>query len=783
MTPFIRGGMQRFSLRAQTIILMMAIGIVLSTCISFYVYQRDLGRISERVEQLSRSQTDLIKHLSIDAILSEDRPALQTIVDGLKKLDLGIDQMTVTNYDGEVLASWFAESQSDSEPYKTKTPIDYLGQNFGEIHLEWNRDILVAPMKKRAAGIVQIVVASIVGIGICLVAFVEFYFVRPLAHLESKVDMVLGKPSADIEPHNFCSRELTHLDRSLVAAVRAIREKSLKEEQLREERGRTKAAEAVAAARTEFLSLMSHEIRTPLGAILGFADLLDVSGISGDEREYVGHIRESGAFLLQILNDILDLSKIEANGIQLEKVSFSPLTVIDDVAMMLGDQAKSKDVELVLDTNFDGDLMVDGDPHRLKQIILNLAGNAVKFTEKGKIVVSAIAAEGTFESGNEVEIRFSVKDSGIGMPPEFVEKIFEPFSQGDASITRKFGGTGLGVSISRKLVSIMEGDLSVESKMGSGSEFFFTLRLPVSSEVPEKSSFPDPERSVFVERGAQNLRILVAEDDPANRKLVKSVLGRMGQEVNFAGDGEECLEILKSGETFDVLFLDLRMPKIGGMEVLRRIREGECGDKISEMPISMMSADILSQDEAKAAGANHFIVKPIAFDEIQQFLAEHARDIPEPEADPRWIRGFKELSAKGLEPSNGEGEKWVMVVDDNPAVRQMIEKFLLRWGYRTGIAVDGSDCLEQLAGKHYDAVISDLRMPGMDGMTLINRIREGHAGDSYREVSVALMTAEQMTAEDAHAAHADAYIPKPIPMESLKSFLKNVPEGPVSLAG
>ncbi|MDF1741861.1 MAG: response regulator [Verrucomicrobiales bacterium] len=722
-------------------------------------------------------------HLSIDAILSEDRPALQTIVDGLKKLDLGIDQMTVTNFDGDVLASWSAESQNEGEPYKTTTPIDYLGQNFGTINLEWNREALVAPMKKRAAGIVQIIVTSIVGIGICLVAFVEFYFVRPLAHLESKVDMVLGKPSVDIEPHYFCSRELTHLDRSLVTAVRAIREKSSKDEQLREERGRTKAAEAVAVARTEFLSLMSHEIRTPLGAILGFADLLDVSGISGDEREYVGHIRESGAFLLQILNDILDLSKIEANGIQLEKVSFSPLAVINDVTMMLGDQAKSKDVELVLDTNFDGDFMVEGDPHRLKQIILNLAGNAVKFTEKGKIVVSAITAKDSFESGREVEIRFSVKDSGIGMPPEFVEKIFEPFSQGDASITRKFGGTGLGVSISRKLVSIMGGDLSVESEMGTGSEFFFSLSLPVSSEAPEERTSLEAERSVFVDGKAQSIRILVAEDDPANRKLVKSVLGRMGQEVNFAGDGEECLEILKSGEKFDVLFLDLRMPRIGGMEVLRRIREGECGDEISGMPISMMSADILSQGEAKAAGANHFIVKPIAFDEIQQFLAEQAREIPEPAPDPGWIQDIEALSENGLEPSNGGSGKWVMVVDDNPAVRQMIEKFLVRWGYRTGIAVDGSDCLEQLARKHYDAVISDLRMPGMDGMTLINRIREGHAGDSYRKVSVALMTAEQMTVEDAYAAHADAYIPKPIPMESLKRFLKSVPEDPVSLAG
>ena len=782
MTPLIRGGMQRFSLRAQSIILMMAIGIILSTCISFFVYQRDLDRIAERVEQLSRSQTDLIKHLSIDSILAEDRPALQTIVEGLKKLELGIDEMRVTNFNGEVLASWSAADPNGSVHYRTLTPIDYLGQNFGEIQINWNRDKLVAPMKKRAVGIVQIIVTSVVGIGICLVAFVEFYFVRPLAHLESKVDAVLGNPTVEIKHHRFCSRELTHLDSSLVAAVRAIRERGSKDEQLREERARTKAAEAVAVARTEFLSLMSHEIRTPLGAILGFADLLDMSGIKGDEREYVGHIRESGAFLLQILNDILDLSKIEANGIQLEKVPFSPTSVMGDVILMLGDQAKSKGVELVLQTDFDSDLLVDGDPLRLKQIILNLAGNAVKFTEKGKIVISAMTAGGDRKRGGDVEIRFSVKDSGIGMPPEFVEKIFEPFSQGDASITRKFGGTGLGVSISRKLVTIMEGELSVESEIGRGSEFFFTLNLPVSSCLPEKKDALVTERGIVVDGKAQSFRILVAEDDPANQKLVKNVLGRMGQEVTFAGDGEECLEILSSGQKFDVLFLDLRMPKMGGMEVLGRIRQGECGEEISGMPVSMMSADILSQDEAKLAGADDFIVKPIAFDKIQSFLTGQKREALIPLLDAQLDGESNGLEVEVLEPVGSDSEKWVMVVDDNPAVRQMIEKFLSRWGYRTGIAVDGSDCLEQLAYHRYDAVISDLRMPGMDGKTLINRIREGHAGDAYRKVSVALMTAEQMTEEDAHAAHADAYIPKPVPMDSLRSFLDSVPNGPVSLA-
>lgn len=781
MTPSIRDRMQRFSLRAQTILLMVGMGTILCIGISFLVYQRDLGKISQRIEQLSKNQTELIKNLSIESILSEDRPALQTIVDGLESMELGIDRMTITNFNGDVLASWEAEDGQKTNHYHTRTPIEYLGQNFGEIYLEWNRDALVAPMKARAADIVRVIVASIIAIGICLVLFVEFYFVRPLASLEEKVEVAMGNSSAELKPHNFCSRELTHLDKSLVAAGIAIRERETNEKQLREEKARTKAAEAVASARTEFLSLMSHEIRTPLGAILGFADLLDSSDIRGEEREYVGHIRESGAFLLQILNDILDLSKIEAEGIQLENVPFSPLSVMEDVALMLQDKAKSKNVDLTIDSDIDETLIVEGDPLRLKQVILNLVGNSVKFTHQGHIVISAKPAPAATKVDGQLAIRFSVKDSGIGMSPDFVEKIFEPFSQADASITRKFGGTGLGVSISHKLVSIMKSELCVVSEEGVGSEFFFTLHLPLSSRTAEKVEEFSERKEIHLEPESKAFKILVAEDDPANQSMVKKVLTRMGHEVKFADDGEECLDLLMSREKFDFLFLDLRMPKINGLEALRRIRGGECGEAASRMPISMMSADVLSQDEARESGADDFIVKPTGIDKIQKFLGHLERKPARSEHHERKTIPETPETNGEKNQAGGNDEKWIMVVDDNPAVRQMIEKFLARWGYRTGIAVDGMDCLRQLANHHYDAVISDLRMPGMDGVTLINRIREGDAGDAYREVSVALMTAEQMTEEDAYEARADAYIPKPIPMDRLKGFLQSMHQEPVSL--
>jgi len=748
--------------------MMMTIGIVLSIAFSYSAYRHDLHEIHARVSEASQVQTELIRNLSIDALIAEDRPALQTIIEGLKGVDIGLRSMLITNFDGETLASWSRETGMENSDHfeEIVTPIDLHGQNFGSLVLSWDRDEIMAPLRARARKMATILLGSVFVIGLCLVAFVELYFIRPLGYLEEKVDAFSGRTEETPGRHTFCSRELMRLDKSLDQALLAVEERKAKENELREEKAKVRVAEAEASARTEFLSLMSHEIRTPLGAILGFAELIDSPNLSKEQRDSVDHIRDSGAFLLHILNDILDLAKIEADGVQLGTEPFSVANVIRDVGLMLSDQAKQKGLTLNLDSNLPPGLRVSGDVYRLKQILMNLAGNAVKFTEAGEVRIAVEARGEDVTEGDTLLLRFTISDTGIGMTDDQTREIFKPFSQADATITRRFGGTGLGVSISRDLVDLMGGELTAQSVLGEGSEFGFCLELPVASS--SELALPEPEdhsKQLLTTAEHTQLRILVAEDAPVNQRLIQSVMKRMGQEPCFANDGQHCLDILSSGQEYDALFLDLHMPKVDGMDVLKRIRSGECSAASAIMPIIMMSADVLSKDEAMDHGATDFIMKPISFEHLERVLSRPPEcDVIKESLDPQIL-----VADERKELATG---KRIMIADDNAVVRELMGKLLSKWGYRADFAEDGVDCLEQLSLGQYDAIVSDLRMPNMDGKTLISRIREGGAGDDHRSISVALMTAEAIAEEDAIAILADSYIPKPIPLESLRLFLE-----------
>lgn len=574
--------------------------------------------------------------------------------------------------------------------------------------------------------------------------------------------------------------------------MRIVKVNTAKERELQEEKAKVKVAEAAAAARSEFLSLMSHEIRTPLGAILGFAQLMESTSLNREQVSYVSQIRKSGAFLLTILNDILDLSKIEAKKVELVHEPFALESLMDDLHSMSSPQAKKKNLDFSIQVQSEDDLVLRGDAHRLQQVLMNLCGNAIKFTETGHVSVQISPQIYRGKKGKMAHISFIVTDTGIGMTAEQAERIFEPFSQADASITRRFGGTGLGVSISRELVAMMGGELGVETEAGVGSSFRFELEFPVEKIRKAKSvagggSSKKRKLEDELERLREHHRILVAEDDPANQFLIGKILSCLDQEVVFAGDGQECLEILSQDPAFDAILLDLRMPKVSGIEVLTRVRAGEVGAGPSEMPIAIMSADVLSKEEAMRLGASEFVMKPIEFGKLRAFLSgvgpgreapTKGRVIPFPgREESTGTAAREELSA--------DGAPVVMIAEDNAAVRSLMKKLLEKWGYRVGLAADGEECLRELSSRHYDAVVSDLRMPKMDGFTLISKIREGIGGEDHRDTVIALMTAEVISEADCLEARADALIPKPIPMEDLKRFLDTIPRdsGSVSLSG
>ncbi len=530
------------------------------------------------------------------------------------------------------------------------------------------------------------------------------------------------------------------------------------------------AALAASRAKSEFLSSMSHEIRTPMNAILGMADLLAETPLAAEQHRYVNTMINNSNALLDLINGILDLAKVESGKLHLDESEFDLDDVVGRAMETLGVRANEKRLELTARMLPDVPRRLVGDALRLRQVLINLVGNAIKFTQHGEVTLTIENAGAPEDAVGRRLVRFSVRDTGIGISPEKLDAVFQTFTQADSSVTRKYGGSGLGLAIARRVVELMGGTIWVESELGKGSTFRFTARLAVADEADTLGVVPE----------LSGARVLIVDDNATNRLILREILATQGAEVDKAPSGQQAIADFDragaAGTPYGLILLDCRMPEMDGFEVAERLRSRTDDHRPL---IMMLTSDHLNPNLARLAdcGIDSYIVKPVRRAELLQTISSLLGDT---DTQEETNVGSEHNGA----PIVADRELNILFAEDSADNRLLVEAYLKDHPYHLDVAENGQLALDKFMHGAYDLVLMDVQMPVMDGHTAVRKIRRWEKETGAQPTPIIALTASALSDDirDSIEAGCTTHLSKPIKKARLLAAIRNF-AGPMPAAG